>query len=256
MAKSDKDKYKNIHTLIREYIERKEIKALSLNFPSRKLQGLEIGVGMGGNIPIIQDLFHSYHAYDLSNDAITYCKNNYSYHNIHYYVGEPDLSKKYDCIIMFSVLEHIDDDVAYLAKIYNSLTEEGIFIFQVPGFSELFSIIDRYFGHYRRYDIDEIKKKLLSNGLRIIKFHSLGMKFTWGLEIWKFQKKYGKNPQFNQNKQNLKSSYTEYSTFTKLLLIIKKPIYYTAFFPYIWFSKTFLGSGVEFLVVAQKLKIE
>ena len=166
---------------------------------------------------IIQDLFHSYHAYDLSEDAITYCKNNYSY-NTHYYVGEPDLSKKYDCIIMFSVLEHINDDMAYLAKIYNSLTEGGIFIFSVPGFSNLFSITDEYYGHYRRYEIDEIKEKLFSSGFEIIRFHSLGIKFLHSFEVWKFQKKYGKNPQFNQHEQNLKSSHTEYSLLKKLFI--------------------------------------
>ncbi|MDY6992021.1 MAG: class I SAM-dependent methyltransferase [Pseudomonadota bacterium] len=252
MAKSDKDKYKNIYTLVREYVERKEIKKLSLNYPNKKLQGLEIGVGMGGNIPVIEDLFYSYYAHDLADQAITYCKENYPYNNIYYYVGEPDFSKQYDCIIMFSVLEHIKDDKMYLAKIYNSLADEGIFIFQVPAFSELFSIIDRYFGHYRRYDIDEIKQKLLSSGFEIKRFHSLGIKFTWGFEIWKFKKRYGSNPQFNQNEQNLKSSHTEYSWFTKLFLIIKKPIYYIALFPYIGFSKVFLNTGVEFLIVAQK----
>ena len=92
----------------------------------------------------------------------------------------------------------------------------------------------------------------MSNRLRIIRFHSLGIKFTWGLEVWKFQKKYGKNLQFNQHEQNLRSSHTEYSPFKKLLQITKKPIYWIAFFPYIWFSKVFLGVGCEFFIVAQK----
>jgi SAM-dependent methyltransferase len=51
----------------------------------------------------------------------------------------------------FDVVEHIDDDVAFLRHIHRLLVPGGRFYATVPAFGKLWSNEDDYAGHFRRY---------------------------------------------------------------------------------------------------------
>ena len=57
---------------------------------------------------------------------------------------------------LFDVLEHIEQDNDFLAKIYNILKFEGRIYLTVPAYNFLWSGEDIYAGHFRRYNLNTI----------------------------------------------------------------------------------------------------
>ena len=70
-----------------------------------------------------------------------------------------------DYLYTLNVLEHIEDDMEMLRRIYNKIRPGGKLLIYVPAFQVLFSSMDRKVGHYRRYT-----KKNLIKMLRRAKF--------------------------------------------------------------------------------------
>ena len=79
--------------------------------------------------------------------------------------------KKFDTIIMFDVLEHIDDNFFLKDKISLLLKDNGKVLITVPAFQFLFSNHDRFLKHYRRYNIRMIKKLCEENNYKIVNYH-------------------------------------------------------------------------------------
>jgi putative flippase GtrA/SAM-dependent methyltransferase len=76
-------------------------------------------------------------------------------------------SASVDCIYSLNVLEHIEEDGATLAALYDRLRDGGRVIIYVPAFNVLYSKMDELVGHHRRYRRDDLIKKMRSAGFRI-----------------------------------------------------------------------------------------
>lgn len=73
-----------------------------------------------------------------------------------------------DSVIYVNVLEHIADDEAELAAIYDALSDRGrVFLF-VPALAWLYGTFDERVGHVRRYAKRELEAKLRRTGFRPI----------------------------------------------------------------------------------------
>lgn len=84
------------------------------------------------------------------------------------YAGIDDVPvKSADCIYSLNVLEHIEDDRATLAALYERLRDGGRVIIYVPAFDVLYSKMDRLVGHHRRYRRDDLVEKMKSVGFQI-----------------------------------------------------------------------------------------
>ncbi len=57
-----------------------------------------------------------------------------------------------DCLIMMDVLEHIENENAFLQQVLETLTPGGKIIITVPAFQFVFSSHDLFLKHYRRYN--------------------------------------------------------------------------------------------------------
>lgn len=92
----------------------------------------------------------------------------------------------WNVIVSVNVLEHIEDDESELKKYYEILKKEkGILNLFVPARSEIYSAIDKDFGHYLRYTKKEITKKLINAGFEIekIRYFNLIGYFAWWLNF-------------------------------------------------------------------------
>jgi hypothetical protein len=69
---------------------------------------------------------------------------------------------------LFDVLEHIKDDIKYLRYLRNLLFADGILYLTVPAFQFLWSQEDIEAGHYRRYSLHHLEKKLAQAGFKIL----------------------------------------------------------------------------------------
>lgn len=66
----------------------------------------------------------------------------------------------FDCIYSMNVLEHIEDDRATLAAIYERIRPGGRVIIYVPAFNLLYSKMDKLVGHHRRYRRNDLVAKM------------------------------------------------------------------------------------------------
>lgn len=251
--KSDKDKYLNIHTLIRNDVLLERVNHFILKH-SRKPRILEYGCGMGGTINVLSKQWSDYLAVDTNSEIIYFLRKNNTHENINYVsLSDPSsIISKFDIIICFSVMEHVDDDRSLVRYFQHLLVSGGLFIGQVPAHRKLFSIIDQYYGHFRRYDFEDLKKLIESHEMRLENVLSQGVRILMPYEVWKFNSKY-KSKKFDREAQNKMSGSSEFTLLAKLILLMKCPLYPFAKRIYRRFSGRFLDAGVEFLFVAKKI---
>ena len=92
-----------------------------------------------------------------------------------------ELNKQYDQVYISNVLEHIEDDVAVLKQIQSVLKEDGKVVIYSPAFQILYTSFDAQVGHYRRYSLGDLRKKLTQANYTILHYEfvdSLGF-FAW-----------------------------------------------------------------------------
>lgn len=86
---------------------------------------------------------------------------------------------KVPAVGLFDVLEHIEDDEAFLKDIYTLLEKDGLVYITVPAYQYLYSGEDRRVGHYRRYNYKQLSSKLKNAGYKI----KYGTYFFWFLPL-------------------------------------------------------------------------
>lgn len=77
------------------------------------------------------------------------------------------IENKYDFIYTSNVLEHIEEDVTAIKKLYSLLTPGGILAIYVPALDKLWTGLDDSVGHFRRYNRKELNSKLLESGFKV-----------------------------------------------------------------------------------------
>lgn len=77
--------------------------------------------------------------------------------------------EEFDVIGAFDVLEHIEDDTAVLREVRAALKQNGFLFITVPQHGWLWSPVDEYACHVRRYSASELHQKLESNGFEILR---------------------------------------------------------------------------------------
>jgi len=75
--------------------------------------------------------------------------------------------KKFDNIVISGFIEHIDDDVKLLERIYSLLNPDGRVILLTSAYPFLYSNFDRSVGHYRRYSKSELYNKMKKVGFNV-----------------------------------------------------------------------------------------
>jgi SAM-dependent methyltransferase len=89
----------------------------------------------------------------------------------------PELAGKYDFLLMLDVLEHIEDEDAFLESVLFMLAPGGSIILNVPAGQYLFSDYDRMQGHCRRYSLEMLRQVMERNKLSIL------AETYWGLPM-------------------------------------------------------------------------
>lgn len=75
--------------------------------------------------------------------------------------------EKYDLIFSSNVLEHIEQDSKTVADLKKMLKKDGYLIIFVPAFNFLFGELDLKVGHFRRYNVEMLKKICDQNDLEV-----------------------------------------------------------------------------------------
>ena len=128
---------------------------------------LEIGCGSGGNLKLLSsygdisaiemDKFSRKKANEKNICKVIYGK----------LPNELPFNGLFDTICLFDVLEHIDNDLRSLKKIYDHLNVDGKIILTVPAYKFLWSGHDVASHHKRRYTKKKIINLLSDSGFKI-----------------------------------------------------------------------------------------
>lgn len=146
----------------------------TLNKFSKYLKGeiLEVGCGIG-NFTLTLSMYGKVTAIDMDQSLIEkFNKDNIP--NIKAGYGDIETGKyffpkkTFDTIVCINVLEHIENDIKALENMFSLLRVNGNLILLVPIHNFLYGEIDRSIGHFRRYDPNNLVKKMLSSGYILV----------------------------------------------------------------------------------------
>ncbi len=165
-----------------EYSRFRLIKRLLKKMPvNRDLQCLEIGCGNGSFISNINSYGFKMAGIDISDKAVQVAQEK----NPSSVIAKKnffDLKDKYDIVFCFEVLEHIENDLDAIRKISQLIKDGGFLICSVPAHGSLYyDVVDKHYGHFRRYEKKELMNLLQSNGLKVIDLWSYGLKLASNL---------------------------------------------------------------------------
>jgi ubiquinone/menaquinone biosynthesis C-methylase UbiE len=79
----------------------------------------------------------------------------------------PFVEGNFDLIGMFDVLEHLENDEEILGSVLKMLKKGGKLMLTVPAERQLWSTTDLIAHHQRRYEMEELKQKLVKSGFQI-----------------------------------------------------------------------------------------
>ncbi|MBN2193797.1 MAG: class I SAM-dependent methyltransferase [Polyangiaceae bacterium] len=68
---------------------------------------------------------------------------------------------------LFDVLEHVENDGAFLVRLREALAPRGRLFVTVPAFAWLWSSADAHAGHFRRYSPRSLERTLATSGLSV-----------------------------------------------------------------------------------------
>ncbi len=77
------------------------------------------------------------------------------------------VKEKVESFGMFDVVEHIEDDLAFMKEINGYLQKDGKVYITVPAYKMLWSKEDDYAGHFKRYTLKTIEELLIQSGFKV-----------------------------------------------------------------------------------------
>ena len=154
------------------FVVRRELLDLilsSISIPSRG-SILDIGCGVGSNLPVLQS--HRWNAIgiDQSFYALSLASKRFKIPLVNGDMNQlPIKPNSVGLIIALDILEHLDDDLNGIRELYQALSKRGVLVLTVPAFRFLWGTQDIITGHKRRYTRREISTKLKKAGFTVLK---------------------------------------------------------------------------------------
>lgn len=144
-----------------------QCRALSIS-TGAPLSVLEIGCGQGTLRRMLEaETRWTIDAMDLNAGALAESspgRGRTALYNIH--DRAPDLAARYDAIILFDVIEHIESPTEFLSSALYHLKPGGYVFINVPALQSLYSKFDVTVGHCRRYSKATLEAELGKAGIR------------------------------------------------------------------------------------------
>ena len=134
------------------------VRTISPPTPSRDSVIIDVGCGTGANLAALSGEYRCV-GVDTSAEGIELAKRRFpettficgqAPHDVMRWMGSASV------VLLTDVLEHVADDRRLLGDIVNACPPEAQLLITVPADMRLWSPHDQAFGHYRRYDMDEL----------------------------------------------------------------------------------------------------
>ena len=158
---------------------------------------------------------------------------------------------KYDLIMAFEVLEHIENDSHLISEVANSLSDEGYFVLSVPAYMRKWQLQDIVAGHIRRYEEKELLFKLENEGFEVQELLDYGFPLTSILRpirfLFYFLKSRTKNSKLERTHDSGVSNRALSEKYNRAVFYTLYPFYFLQTLSKNW------RFGDGFIVVARKV---
>lgn len=130
---------------------------------------LEVGCGTGNVLRALEKACPRGQVFgmDLFAEGLAFARTRTSRPLVQADVGQAPFGAQFDLIGAFDVIEHLADDVNVLRSLHRMLKPHGLLFLTVPASRSLWSYFDEVSHHRRRYEPDELRRKLSDTGYRV-----------------------------------------------------------------------------------------
>jgi SAM-dependent methyltransferase len=137
---------------------------------------LEVGCGAGDLLRSLDRLGYSGSGIEISQDAFMAASSlEFSDRVTVAMTDIRDIHERFDVVIASEVMEHWQDDVAFLQLLKDKIVDNGWLFLTVPANMNKWGRNDEFCGHIRRYERSELIEKLEITGFNDIKIFSYGV---------------------------------------------------------------------------------
>jgi len=154
----------------------------------------------------------------------------------------------YDGVCAFDVIEHIENDQLVLQNMNKALKAGGFIFITVPANKKLWSEVDEFARHKRRYNLTELKGKIESAGFKIMRISYL-MTFLFPFI---YASRFLRNTRVSQGEMEVGISSEKASSELNLNPILNIIFFYIFRFEAYLLSHINFPFGSSLLCVAQK----
>lgn len=159
-----------------------------------------------------------------------------------------EINRSFDLVLCIDVIEHCEDDLTFFSDIVRLLRPGGWLVLVAPAKRSLFSVRDKIYGHYRRYEQEQIRE-FFTHGFSDVNICLLGWSIFVKVAALLTPKRRGN--EYRLDVQTQKSSEfkpPKVGGFAMKFLNLFGPIFYSA--DAILANSRF---GCEFFVTARKM---
>ena len=174
-------RYKLRKSLVKRLLERESLLGKTC---------LEFGYGSGDMLLLFAYLGLEVFGFDISEAAVENAgsrieKNAALKSKISLLPNKCDIhGRRYDYIMAFEILEHIEDDLGSLKEWRDILNENGKLLLSVPAHRGKWCGNDIVSGHYRRYEKADMKELLENAGFHVLHFWSYAYPLSILLDVF------------------------------------------------------------------------
>ncbi len=224
-----------------------------------KLEGpfLDIGCGIGDISLYLAKKGWTGTAIDYSDIAIERTKKNLAaYPNIDVKkTALEEMTGQYKTALMWDVLEHIEHDEAALKKISTLLAPGGKILIAVPSNPREWRWDDQFYGHFRRYTVADMTRKMTNAGLKPIFFWDFTFPIFWIMRraytVVKSAPKVDEADKEGRTKESATVNAWDIPVLSKILNGIT-PIWRLIYWIQFYAFRRAVNAGHEFFVLAEK----
>lgn len=142
--------------------------------PSRLGRVLDVGCGTGALLDEMSRNAGEVWGLDISPEALAFCRQRGHTRLVQGDAAHlPFRGADFDVVTAIGVIEHLDDDEAFLRELARVLKPGGVLVLLTSSFSFLWSLHDVANEHRRRYTLRPLKRRIERAGFNTLRFSHL-----------------------------------------------------------------------------------
>lgn len=133
-----------------------------------------------------------------------------------------DVPGAFDCVVACEVMEHIEDDAGFAARLHGCLKPGGQVLISVPAREKYWTVHDELVGHLRRYERADLAAMMEEAGFSDVQVVAYGYPWiNWlsHLRVWLARRTLADREGWDQEKQTAMSNHRQIPSWLSASLV-------------------------------------